>query len=925
MQKQIFYIYKFKSSRLKEYDYNIELNFKDAQKNKEIISLFDSQLLRSVGFVSDKDFDDHILHKLKNKLKKTKNKKHSKDNTATIQKIQDEVNQMLFVPEIISIVMESKSDYAYLYKNLLTLNNKKYRRLSCSAGQARMSNVIFCEVSMANKLDELFDNGRDKSKMLVPSKFNAYKGLVSSSSSVVSTPRFCVIPDYISNTDVKVNFVTETSIHEDDKIEIRTLPEEFNRFDGQGLISVEQATKWAEELGLDYIPSQWCVRQNYLKGMLTTFDIKSFFKKENNGNFIVNTSYLNEKGEQKVTDLRNTDVIISESMFKLWNHWDSVESYQSNCKKNNLRWGVSLVSPKKDKDILKMNYQFLQTVNLQGDSIEKICKKFVDWIEGVTSKDVYYTMLFLLGTDVDEEKILKYIEKSENHWIKSLIVNPKLIEDKWIKKKIYDLMKNKIKNGCLGQILVDGNFTVLVSDPFAMMQHVCGHTVTGLLEKDEYYSNYWNKKGVTLVDSMRAPLTYRSEHVLLNLKRNKDMDYWYKHNESGLIVNVHGEQTMRWAGSDFDMDIIATTSDENILQGVYQDELPIMYIPPKSEPKKLTDVALYRADLHSFGSEIGQITNKSTSGYALLEQLEKDTPEYETTMTRIRTCTKYQSAQIDKAKIGRKVKSTPRIWQHYNYIDEAKDSPEEIERKKFLNKTLLNKHPYFFTYLYKNTRKKYQNYLKNEDITCRQKFGISINDLKKQNRKTKEQTEFLKKFYERSPVIDNDCVMNRICRHVESVDFNIRNIIKSDTNDELYKMLMSGDLSDFNKSKYNKILEKIKSYKDKSSSLASNSLGGIGKNGFDEEKEISVKTEYQILEEDLGKICSDVYELVDYLIYIFYVEPTGFNKEIIWSIYGDIIFDNVKGKVDSYNIPIPDENGEIEYLNKKYILKEVII
>ena len=48
MQKQIFYIYKFKSSRLKEFNYDINITFEEAQLNKEVISVFDSQLLRSI-------------------------------------------------------------------------------------------------------------------------------------------------------------------------------------------------------------------------------------------------------------------------------------------------------------------------------------------------------------------------------------------------------------------------------------------------------------------------------------------------------------------------------------------------------------------------------------------------------------------------------------------------------------------------------------------------------------------------------------------------------------------------------------------------------------------------------------------------------------------------------------------------------------
>ncbi len=924
MQKQIFHTYKFKSSRLEEFNYDIKnLTFQEAKRNKEVISMFDSQLLRSIRHVNETEIDYQHLNKLKKDLERLRKEEHSKENVKKINSKQQELDQMLFVPEIITIVMENKRHYQYLFKHGLKLNNKLYRRFSCSAGQARASTVIFCETEMADKLDVIFNNGRDENKELVPSKFNAYKGLITSSTSVVTTPRFCLIPDYKSPTNVKVNFVTETALNEDDIIEEKEITEMFNRFDGQGLISIEMAKQWADDLGLDYIPSQWCIRQNYIKGMLTTFDIKGFCDKINNQNYNIRTSYKDNEGNPKIVDLRNIDVIISESQFKLWDSFPSIEAYQENCEKNHLQWGVSLISPKKDKDILRMNYQFLQTLSLDDKLIEKVCKKFVDWISGVTTNNIYYTLLFLLGTDVDEDKIINYLDESDNYWIKSLLINHELIHDKWIKKKIYDLIKKKIKNGCLGQILVDGNFQVIVSDPYAMMQHACGLEVTGLLGKNEYYANYWNQRGVKIVDSMRAPLTYRSEHVLLNLKKTEQLDYWYKYNTTGIIVNVHGHETMNWAGSDFDMDIIATTSDESIIKGVYKNELPVAYEAPKPKKEKLTRRKLFNSDLHSFGSEIGQITNKSTSGFALLSQLDEKSEEYQITLKRIQMCTKLQSAQIDKAKIGRKVKSIPNIWLKYNKINDD-DSQEVKKQKEFLNSILLDKHPYFFTYLYKGTRRKYKQYYNNQDVTCRQKFGIGIEELKKLNRKTREQLEFLSNYNKYSPVIDSDCVMNKICRYIESVDFGIKNIVKQETNEDYHKLLMRNESFVIDEEKYKKIKKAYKNFKETGESLASTTANEKSvRDDIDETVEGNINVVYEILEESLSGICSNVYELVDYLIHMFYVDKTEANKEVLWSVYGKYIFENIKSKFNSITIPVPSEDGEINYLNTKYTLKEV--
>lgn len=135
---------------------------------------------------------------------------------------------------------------------------------------------------------------------------------------------------------------------------------------------------------------------------------------------------------------------------------------------------------------------------------------------------------------------------------------------------------------------------------------------------------------------------------------------------------------------------------------------------------------------------------------------------------------------------------------------DQKDDPEKIKlEKEFHNKILLDKHPYFFIYLYKGTKNKYKKHVKTYDITCKQKFGISLEELRKVKRKTKEQHEFLKLFERFNPVIESDCVMNRLCKYIESVDFGIRSIVNKDVDYEIYKLYMD-DTIDFDESRYKK-------------------------------------------------------------------------------------------------------------------------
>ena len=925
MPNRQLYTMKFKSSRLKEYGYDIQLTPQQAKQNGELIALSDNQILRSIRKITGKEINYIQLEQWYQERDRLKKQIYSRENSSRIIELQNNILDMLFIPEYITIVMEHNSHYNYLFKNGLLLNSERYFRLSSSASQSRVSTVVFCNEKILNQLNEILDNNRDKNIPLCPSKYNAYKGLSGSSTKIVSTPKFCVVPDYEIKQKVNVNFVTETEENKDDDIAIKEVELSFNRFDGQGLIKPSKAKEWAEELGLDYIPGQFCVRQNFLKGMLCVFDIDEYCENENHGNYIINTIYKDNNNPIQV-DLRDIDVVVSESQFKLWNAFGSLEEYIHNCEMNDLKWGVALTSPKKPNDILKMNYQFLQTLDLNQKDIKKICTPFVDWVTGVNFDNIYYTLLFLLGENITQESIQYFLKYSNNYWLKSLIVNHELKNDKYIRDKVYKYTNNIIKRGCLGEIILDGNFQVLVSDPYAMMQHICGQKVTGLLKEKEYYCNYWNKKNVCIVDSMRAPLTYKSEHLKLNLINHDKLNKWYKYcDDGGVIVNIHGYETLNWAGSDWDFDIIATTSDQTILNSIFQDELPVVYDTPKSISMVFTEEDLYKADLFAFGSIIGSITNKSTSAYALLPLFNKESLEYQTLINRLKMCTKLQSAQIDKAKIGKKVKGIPKIWIERQKI--YKDDDEKvIKEKEFLNKILLDKHPYFFIHLYKNTYNKYKKYVKSNDLSSQQKFGLTLNELLiKENCNEKEQS-FVDAYYRFLPVIDSDSVMNLLCKHIENVDFDIKSKLKTSKIGDLYKLYMKNDIPK-NQETYQKVLNEYKKFMKELKDL--NTMGinqNANKEQFDEESDRVVNNIYDDFKSRMFEICSYAYELTNYLVEIFYCEYKSSNKDILWNSFGKYIFSNIKSNTkEPIFFPMPNKEGGIIYLNKKYKLEEVII
>ena len=95
MKIRQFFVAKFKSSRLKQFKYNVDCTFRDLFYNGEIVQLADNQVLRSIRNIKNIEVDFNEvdnLYKRRNEIKRLDN---SKENRNLINKLQDEINSMI--------------------------------------------------------------------------------------------------------------------------------------------------------------------------------------------------------------------------------------------------------------------------------------------------------------------------------------------------------------------------------------------------------------------------------------------------------------------------------------------------------------------------------------------------------------------------------------------------------------------------------------------------------------------------------------------------------------------------------------------------------------------------------------------------------------------------------------------------------------
>lgn len=562
---QQFNVLAFTYDRLKNSKFNINITPLEAQQNEELIALADSEVLRAIRRVTKHPFDRFMLDYYLLEKKKITKLKNSTVNRNRIAEINNFIMRQLFIPDYISITTSKKVSYKKIGRDGFYVNGVHFVRLLCGASQARTNRSIFVSSAIHNELNEILQCGCNMDIEIIAAKYSAYFALTASSSIRVSTPRVCVVPDKEIQMTKTVDWVDESENGKQDIITRQEKELNFNLWDGMGLISPEFAEKWSNELELGYNTSAFCIRSVWVKGMCCVFDFHKFSKEIAHKN-IVKDLYGNE------VNIDNIDIIISQSQFKMWSAYKSWQDYEEKLIKSGINWGITKIAPKEDdeKHFCRSNYQFLQVLNLNNDDLFELCQPTIDLMNGVMGGSLENMELYLLGKNAKKEDLQDKWDNIRDNFTKALLLAPELIEDNYIYNRIVDSLNKRIRQTYIGKILMQSNFQVLISDPYGYCQHIFGMEITGLLKDREFYSNYWNRKGVSEVIAQRSPLTWRSEVNLLPLVKNEQTEYWYKYIKSGIIFNVWGVDCLLAGGADFDFDILYTTDNPMMIKGRYK-------------------------------------------------------------------------------------------------------------------------------------------------------------------------------------------------------------------------------------------------------------------------------------------------------------------------------------------------------------------
>lgn len=539
-------VFKINSSRLRRSKWSLDLKFEEARDNKEIISLSSSQVLRWIDELNKIHNKDQEINSLKEEKNKIIQGSISKDSKKEIIKINNKINKLKFVKDYVCIIFDKKSDFDRCNsKKGFFINGKKYKRLLGTTGGVKNETIVYISEDKYDEIKKRLNNGRNIDKPIVPAKLEAYFGLACSNSIPVDVPKgVLVINDCITNFKEDVIKIDDSEGERPVLSYEKDYDVELVDSDGFGLISPKLSEKWAKTIGEDYIPSGYCIRNSFCKGMAYTFDFYAFGELIAK-NYIVKDAWGVEK------DIRDVEIILTTSMLKLWDSYNSIEHYLECCEKNKYTFAITKCCPKELEHERTMNYQFLQSFEMDNNDLKELIQPTIDNIKNTLTMDYAKTILYLRGKKLNDKNVIKNCES----YIKALMVEKELLSEPFIQQKIINMRKKRINDAKVGVIDAKANYVIISGDPYSLCQYIFGLEVTGLLKKDEGYCKYWTDRGVDEILGMRAPMTCHNNIRKIKMKRDKNIDFWYQYMNTCLILNSWDTITHAENGADKDLGI----------------------------------------------------------------------------------------------------------------------------------------------------------------------------------------------------------------------------------------------------------------------------------------------------------------------------------------------------------------------------------
>lgn len=466
----------------------------------------------------------------------------------------------------------------------LTLNERRYVPFFAGSSDIRKGSSVWIDVDIYAMIGKWAMCGLRTSDLNISvNKYAAYIGLLMSSTrsfmqvygKTVDIRRVCVVKDTYVTVSGPVDFVDNAG--NVSRIDDHTI--EINAFDGAAFIRPEMTGGKASTLRAPWVKAM-AIPMDYIR-----------FAEERGLSTVIKDLWGNE------VDLRNIDLILTESCFKMAGQYESFQQYQEAFEEigHEIRVCVEEHAPRKKA----MPYQQLQTL-VGGSEEDAMRLAYMTWDHMEQFKDPRETGGLIGGNLGRAAKLL-----------------PDLLAEPYTANEIKVAYEAKRNRALGGKVFDLGYNAFLAPDPIAMMEALYGLPVKGVLKAGECYCS---NAGRGWIDVTRNPHLDHA-HVLLYAVK-KPNDHFMG---PTMYLNIWDMTTIRLR-ADYDGDHVWYSRNAFLLNAVRKTDkilgnLPVDWVAPKAPKTEINRSTLARFFTSlTQASQIGLYADNFTKFWAWMAQ-----------------------------------------------------------------------------------------------------------------------------------------------------------------------------------------------------------------------------------------------------------------------------------------------------------------
>lgn len=596
------------------------------------------------------------------------------------------------------LVLNSVADLRNeLYNNGFYCDGIKYIRFKRSSGSSRVGKCLFIDEKLYSRMHKWECCGLKicDGDEIDLAAFEAYISLTLSSiidTIEIQPENILVIDDYNSvfkDRAAAVSYDGTSLQTTNDFVEVNN-----SIWDGQTLMDYSMYGKYSHY-------SMLLLRNRFFKTAAFSTHIQKFFA----DNGITEVSQLN--GYTRAKSIEDIKLITTPSSIKFLK-FGTLDQWL-----DNLETTFGVVKHEKpthyfDGRLVQTHYQLLNTLQLSEKEVDRLLAESFEYMSNLRYNPavVRHHIKYPENPPINLEEIA-----NKNDIVYQLLgINEKFTETKLYHDFLKDLLVSFKKNLMSGHILVNGNYSTLLGNPYEMLLQSIGR-FNG--ESDLGVGNIHNVRfeyGKKLLGS-RSPHICAGNILLANNVESKHIDDYFFLTEEIVCVNSINENLLeKLNGADFDSDTMMLTNNKLLIAAAERNyskfAIPTSLVSAIKRKRYYNNSDKCDLDIKTSVNKIGEIVNLSQELNTLFwnnihsGQTFEDNQELYDDIVKLAILS---NVEIDKAKKEYQLDSTEEIG---------------ILKKKYLRKDKRDRYikPNFFGHLartkgyYNSKRKNYKKH-----------------------------------------------------------------------------------------------------------------------------------------------------------------------------------------------------------------------